>query len=99
ALLTLQYTGSAMFQILQSIMAGLLGTPASTDARSMLEEDMRINGPQMLRATSPVLLAVMGAAIIAVGLQVGFHFSTRPLMPNLAKLNPLQGFGRLFAGR
>jgi flagellar biosynthetic protein FlhB len=58
-----------------------------------------VNSPQVLKALAPTLLAVVGAGIVAVGFQVGFHVSTRPLMPNLAKLNPFQGFGRLFAGR
>src|SRR6185369_14537883 len=29
----------------------------------------------------------------------GLRITTKPLMPNLAKLNPIQGLGRLFAGQ
>ena len=55
--------------------------------------------PHVLHALVPIMLVLAGAAILIVGLQVGFHANLLPLMPNPAKLNPLRGLGRLFAGR
>lgn len=84
---------------LKTVMEYLLGSHVSHDAMGMFEDDLRANGPYMVRCVLPIMLAVAGAAIVAVGVQVGFHLNTRPLMPNLARLNPLQGLSRLFAGR
>ena len=44
-------------------------------------------------------MTIAVAAFLITGLQVGFHVSFAPLMPNLGKLNPLQGLGRMFAGQ
>lgn len=107
----LSATASTITQALAAVMAWLLGGGAlrggggaaagqfTVDAREMLENDFRVNAPLLLRIVAPVLLSVAGAAVITVGVQVGFHVSPKPLMPNLAKLNPMQGISRLFAGR
>jgi flagellar biosynthesis protein FlhB len=77
----------------------LLGSDIPADPRDSLEGSIRIGGPYMLRVLAPIMFTVTPAAILIVGLQVGFHLSSKPLMPNLAKLNPLHGFARLLAGR
>jgi len=105
-LLALSMTAQTMTQLLASVMAWLLGGGGGTgagaftmDARGMLANDFRVNAPQVARVLAPILLSVAGAAVIVVGLQVGFHVTAKPLMPSLAKLNPMHGLGRLFAGR
>jgi flagellar biosynthetic protein FlhB len=45
------------------------------------------------------MIAVALAAFLTTGIQVGFHVNLQPLAPKLSKLNPIQGFGRLFAGQ
>jgi len=44
----------------------------------------------------PVLVACVGAAMLAGGLQSGFRLSPKSLMPKLDHLNPAAGFGRIF---
>lgn len=46
-----------------------------------------------------VLLTFLVAGLSSSLLQAGFNISTEPLMPNLSKLNPLKGFGRIFSKR
>jgi flagellar biosynthetic protein FlhB len=48
------------------------------------------------QALAPVLLAVIVAVIIANGLQSGFRLAPEALEMNPGKLNPVDGFGRLF---
>ena len=98
-LLALSMTAQSMTQLLASVMSWLLGSGFSMDVRGMLEDDFRIGAPRIARILAPVMLSVAGAAVVVLGLQVGFHPTAKPLMPSLAKLNPMQGFSRLFAGR
>jgi len=44
----------------------------------------------------PVLLTCAGAAILANGLQSGFHIATKSLEFKIDQLNPVNGFQRLF---
>ncbi|WP_084524535.1 flagellar biosynthesis protein FlhB [Lutispora thermophila] len=45
----------------------------------------------------PIMAVALLASVVANYLQVGFLFSTKPLMPNFNKLNPIQGLKRLFS--
>ena len=45
----------------------------------------------------PVLLMILLGAFVAAVSQVGFHFSTEPLIPKIDKINPVEGFKRLFS--
>jgi len=47
----------------------------------------------------PIFAYMMGASILVNVMQVGFRFTTKPIMPNLGKLNPMNGFGRLLGGQ
>lgn len=55
---------------------------------------------QVMMATAPALLAVLGATMLAgvAGnvVQHGFLFTTAKLKPDLSKLSPAEGFKRLF---
>jgi flagellar biosynthetic protein FlhB len=98
-LMVVSATSRTIVQSLAAVLSALLGNDFGGEPRDMVLTSLKISGPHMLRAVAPVMGAVAGAAILVVGLQVGFHVSTKSLTPSLAKLNPLQGFGRLFAGR
>jgi flagellar biosynthetic protein FlhB len=50
-----------------------------------------------LFAVVPILASILIAGFIAAASQVGFHFSTEPLIPKLDKVNPIEGFKRLFS--
>jgi len=48
------------------------------------------------RALAPLLLACVGAALLAGGFQSGFHMSPNAIGFKLERLEPIAGFGRLF---
>jgi flagellar biosynthesis protein FliR/FlhB len=47
----------------------------------------------------PVILPIMVMGIVANFMQTGFLFTDEPIKPKLSKLNPLEGFKRMFSGR
>jgi flagellar biosynthesis protein FlhB len=98
-LYVLSYNSTAFMGSMQNVMASLLESHPSSNAMDNFAEDLRANVPHMLKCLAPLMLAVFGGAILVVGIQVGFHISPARIMPNIARLNPLQGLGRLFAGR
>jgi len=51
----------------------------------------------MAKSLAPILLIIALVAIIVNYAQVGAIFTAKPLMPNLNKLNPVEGFKRLFS--
>jgi flagellar biosynthetic protein FlhB len=48
-------------------------------------------------AVLPVLIAVFLAAIFSEVMQVGFMATGDPIRPNLSRIDPIKGFGRLFS--
>lgn len=50
-----------------------------------------------MRLMIPILFVAALASLIANYLQVGFLFTLKPLVPNLNKINPIEGFKRLFS--
>ncbi|MCD6350707.1 MAG: EscU/YscU/HrcU family type III secretion system export apparatus switch protein [Armatimonadetes bacterium] len=51
----------------------------------------------LVRATGPVLLAASAGAVLGSWLQTGFLFTLYPLIPSTDKINPVNGFRRLFS--
>lgn len=51
----------------------------------------------MAKVLAPILLIIALSVIIVNYMQVGSVFTAKPLMPNLNKLNPVEGFKRLFS--
>ncbi len=49
------------------------------------------------RTLAPLLLIIALTAIIVNYIQIGYLFTLKPLMPNLNKLSPIEGFKRLFS--
>ena len=47
----------------------------------------------------PILGVVWLATLLTTVAQVGLHFSVKPLEPNISKLNPIEGFKKLFSNR
>lgn len=50
-----------------------------------------------LKVSSPILIATYFASLIINYLQVGFLFTTKPLEPKLSRINPIEGFKRIFS--
>ena len=53
----------------------------------------------MARIVLPLLLVGFAGAILVNVVQVGFLFSTKALEPKFSRLNPLEGFKRMFSTR
>ncbi len=56
-------------------------------------------GKLVLSAAGPIMLLLVAIAIVSNLLQVGILFSTEPLRPQLNKISPISGVGRLFSVR
>jgi flagellar biosynthesis protein FlhB len=54
---------------------------------------------ELARRLLPFLLILFGAVLVTLLAQVGLLFTGQPLMPNLSKISPIQGFKRLFSIR
>ncbi len=55
----------------------------------------QVNGPFL--AFVPLLAVIMGVGLVANFAQVGFSMSGEALKPNFNKINPIQGFKRMFS--
>ncbi len=98
-MVAISLTSTNFINGLAGLMRALLGNQFYGDNADVLGNSMRISLPVMVRILSPILITVLGVSLITTYMQVGFRITTKPLMPNLAKLNPVQGFGRLFGGQ
>ncbi len=52
---------------------------------------------ELILIVIPIALMVAISGIIASVIQFGFIFTTKPLTPNLSKIDPIKGFGKLFS--
>jgi flagellar biosynthetic protein FlhB len=98
-LLVLSYIAQTFVHALAEILRALLGNQYWGSPQELLDNSLRVSAPQMFKILAPVMLTVAVAALLATGMQVGFHANLSRLAPKLSKLNPFQGFGRLFAGQ
>lgn len=89
--------GDAVLSLIELLRRFLSG-PAWTqiDSKMLFAEFLQI-GELVLKGVGP-FLALMFVASIAVNLaQVGFLLSTEALQPNFSRINPLEGFKRIFS--
>ncbi|MDA8233829.1 MAG: flagellar biosynthesis protein FlhB [Clostridia bacterium] len=90
-----------MFEELQNFTRSFLGQLHNTQeftvdyVMSIGISVIVLSGKMLL----PLILTVLVAGIVANYLQVGFLFSTQPLIPKLETLNPITGFKRIFSRR
>ncbi len=66
--------------------------------RSFLGDTIHIMGTTLL-TLAPLLAAAFLMALVANIAQVKFIFSTEPLKPTLNKINPVEGFKRIFSAK
>ncbi|MBK1972059.1 flagellar biosynthesis protein FlhB [Campylobacter sp. TTU_617] len=69
-----------------------------------VELDLRIIQAIMIKSIfevliilAPIVLSIMVAGVLGNVMQFGFVFTTKPIMPNLGKINPLKGIKNLFS--
>jgi flagellar biosynthetic protein FlhB len=53
----------------------------------------------MAMALAPLFLVALVTGFLATFLQIGWLFTTQPMMPDFAKLNPISGMARFFSKR
>lgn len=83
-----------------TMLRNYLSFPKDIDSSFTTANVMRIFMEFMLTAAKiimPIVLIVAVVAIIVNYLQVGVIFTTKPLIPSLNKMNPVEGFKRLFS--
>ncbi|NUQ53563.1 MAG: flagellar biosynthesis protein FlhB [Phycisphaerales bacterium] len=64
-----------------------------------IEDLARTAAIEGAKALGPILLIAGLVAYLAQAIQVGWHFSTRPLEPKLDRLNFIAGLGKVFSRR
>ena len=83
-----------------SVMRSYLSFPKDMDAMYTNANIMKMFLQLMLitgKVIAPIVLIVTLVAIIVNYLQVGVVFTTKPLIPSFNKMNPIEGFKRLFS--
>ena len=77
----------------------ILSHPAQTvDTETVIQ--LFLGMVELLAKTSfPIMLAIMFIGLGINFFQVGLHFNTEAMEPKLDKLNPINGFGRIFSKR
>lgn len=88
-----------MASLLKSMRLFLSVEEAAQAARLDVRPTVVSVAMAVLSAAGPVVVGVMLAGVLSNLLQVGFLLTAHPLKPRLDKLNPLNGFRRLFSTR
>lgn len=100
AFLTLKAIGSYIFDELATYMKFVFANLIVADFTITSVQQVFIGfAIVFLKTALPVMCVILVSALSINFAQVGFAFSTEPLMPNFNKINPLSGFGRLFSKR
>ncbi|HNQ22313.1 MAG TPA: flagellar biosynthesis protein FlhB [Phycisphaerae bacterium] len=97
-LVALDWFGPRLMRTLLGAVQTSLAAAMPPARHSLVAETLRL-GVEALKAVAPFLLLIVVAVLVTQVAQVGGVFTTRPLMPNLGKLNPINGLKRMFSGR
>jgi flagellar biosynthetic protein FlhB len=98
-LLALSMTARTIMDSFEKMMMSLLGTGYWGTSQELTDNSLRICVTHLVRILAPIMISVAVVSLLVTGIQVGFRVNFARLMPNFAKLNPVQGIGRLFAGQ
>jgi flagellar biosynthetic protein FlhB len=71
----------------------LMGQPLT---RELMFDTAWITFREFLIMALPISIVVAVAGIAGTVAQIGFNFTTKPLMPNFSKLDPIKGLGNMF---
>lgn len=94
----LRLAGGEMLDRLQGVTRNALGGAAGGPAglEGLYEQATSWVGAGLVLAL-PLLAGLWAVGLAVASIQSGFLLSTRPLEPDLGRLNPLKGFGRMFS--
>lgn len=92
------FTGPFLMNDLFDVVRRLLAQCATT---AITDETIGAILLSALRSIAIVILPIAGIGFVAGALgtvvQIGFNISTKPIEPNLSKINPITGFQRVFS--
>ncbi|HHX74353.1 MAG TPA: flagellar biosynthesis protein FlhB [Firmicutes bacterium] len=91
--------GSFLFSYLQEMLARYLRFPSFAPGNAAVAGLARTAAVDFVVVTFPVFLTALAAGIIINYVQVGFLFTTEPLKPQLSRINPAEGFKKIFSRR
>lgn len=98
--LTMKLLFPYIFKNLTDAIKFFLNVPENIDSRFANEDLMKIFLQClyiMAKVLAPVLLVIAFMIIIINYLQIGTVFTAKPLIPNFNKINPVEGFKRMFS--
>ena len=98
-ILLIKFMGQSIVVQLSDVLKALLGNNYWADQTELIDNSLRLAARPIISIMWPILVTMLAVAILVNVMQVGLRYTTKPIMPNLAKLNPLAGLGRLFAGQ
>lgn len=99
SMMLLKHYGTNLINTLRLFLEQMLspGSLADTEPSSVLIDFARAVMMVGL-SLAPMLIGLMIIAVLCNLLQVGLFFNTKRLQPNLAGLNPIKGWKKLFGG-
>ena len=99
-MLMLHATGPKLVTALRGLVREMLGGESLADFSAGGATDGALRAVILVAwAMAPLLVGVVVIAVLANIVQVGLHFSTQRLQPNLAALNPIRGWARIFGSK
>src|SRR5579872_1379185 len=100
ALLAVQFCGVETWRTMAGSMATILGHLHDTPLTLSSMQSYAVNGGLVLgHCVWPVLAATVIGGLLAGGIQTRFRASSEALAVNWGRLNPVEGFRRLFSRR
>lgn len=96
----LKFAGEQIWRTFTGAQFAILGHLHETPLSTNLLQGYAITGAiALLTAAGPVVLAVMAGGLLAGGIQSRFQTASEALEPKWDKLNPVEGFKRIFSVR
>lgn len=98
--LCLKFFGEPMIKIVMKYMDSLFSNFNNINSL-FTENNLKIGFLRLLTvflsATIPIVLISFISGLLVTYLQVGFLFTSKPLRPKLSRMNPIEGFKRMFS--
>jgi len=99
-LAALSFAGQETWRNLANATVGLLGHLHNTPVTSDALQGYALNGTVLLiKCAGPVVLATALAGLLAGAIQNRFNTASEALTPDWNRLNPVEGFKRIFSAR
>jgi len=83
-----------LIELMRTMLAYRSGVPGSTNS---VAAACQLAAGVLASTAAPVCLAFMAVATLTTVAQVGLLFTLHPITPDLSKINPIAGLGRMFS--